>query len=135
MAFKHGKDTAVLIDANDISEFTDSTVFTDTTELADVTAYGRAAHNFLGGLTTGTITIGGNYDDGALGPRAVLQAIKDAGLRVPFIYQPEGTGAGLPQDSVNVFVMNYVETAPVADKITWTSELQMTDTIDHTVQI
>lgn len=135
MTFAHGKETVVTIDGNDISPFTDNTVFTQAVDVHDTTGYGREAHDFISGLSNNTVSIGGNYDDGATGPKAVLEPLIAAKAPVTFVYQPEGIGAGLPQSSLTVLVMNYVETAPVADKIIWTAELQGTSVVDTTPQV
>ena len=47
---------------------------------------------------------------------------------------PEGTGSGKAQTSVGVLVKTFNESSPVADNVTWTSELQMTGPIDETDQ-
>lgn len=138
MAKKHGKDTHVEIDGNDISTHTNNTAFNRAGDSHDVTTYkadpADTAHIFQGGLTQGTCTISGIYDtDVTTGPRVIIEPL--VGTVVPFIYQPEGTGTGLPQDSVDVLVTAYNETSPVADMITWTAELQLTGEIDSTAQV
>lgn len=135
MTRRHGKDTVVTIDGNDISPFTDNTVFTEAVDTHDITGYGLEAHDFIAGLYLNNVTISGNYDDGMTGPAAVIRPIKDAKLPVTFVYQPEGVGSGLPQRSLSVLVQNYVETDPAADKITWTSELQGVSVVDDTPQV
>lgn len=138
MPKKHGKDTHVEIDAVDISTHTNNTEFNREGDSHDITTYKATttdtAHEFQGGLTQGTCTISGIYDtDVAAGPRSVIEPL--VGTVVPFIYQPEGTGTGLPQDAVDVLVTAYNETSPVADMITWTAELQLTGMIDSTAQV
>jgi len=134
MSFKHGKDTVVKINGSDISPYTNSTAFSDETDTNDVTCYGAERKNYIGGLGDGTITIGGVYDDSAAGPRAVIKPLKAAKVAVPFIFQPEGTGSGLAQSSVNVIVKSFNESAPVAEQIAWTSELQMTGDLNEADQ-
>lgn len=134
MAFRHGKDTVVTINASDISAFTNTTAFGDETDVHDVTCYGAGRKNYIPGLGDGTVTIGGSYDDGVTGPRAVLKALKNAGTVSQFIFRPEGTGAGKRQSKVNVIVKTFNESAPVADAIAWTSELQETGALDETPQ-
>ena len=50
------------------------------------------------------------------------------------VYRPEGTGSGKPEAEVDVLVSSYEESAPVADMITFTAELQGSDDIDDTAQ-
>ena len=134
MAFKHGKDTFVSINGSDISAFTNNTTFGDETDTHDTTCYGNVRKTYQSGLGDGTITISGVYDDGATGPRAVLKPLKATGAAVTFIYRPEGTGAGRAQSSVSVIVKTFNESSPVADNVTWTSELQMTGLLNETDQ-
>lgn len=133
MAFVHGRNTFVSLDGNDLSQYTNTSEITRSADSHDVTAYGAQAHNYEGGLKDGTASMGGTYDNTAsTGPRAVIEPL--VGQKVEFIRQPEGTGSGLPQDKVTVLVLNYVETAPVADMVTWTCEMQLSGLIDTTPQ-
>lgn len=128
MAFKHGKDTVIKLNAVDLSAFTSQSEITRSADSHDVTTYGKQAHNFEGGLKNGTASMGGTYDDGVTGPRDVIEPL--VGTKVTLIRQPEGTGAGKPQDSVTVLVLNYVETNPVADMVSWSCEMQLSDVIN-----
>lgn len=126
MAFTHGRHTVIIIDGNNISAFSDNTEENDETDVHDVTTYGNARKAYVAGLGDGTFSIGGTHDNGATGPRTVLKAIKALGEPVPFQYRTEGTGTGLPEEQVDVIVKSYKQTAPVADMVKWTCELQMT---------
>lgn len=134
MAFKHSKSTYVSIDDVDLSAFTDSSEIGRKIDTSDVTTYGKTSHVYKTGLMDGTGKISGTYDDSEAGPRATLTTLLAAGEAVTFIRQPEGTGAGLPQDSVSVFVTSYTETNAVADMIKWSADLQFTDDVDTTPQ-
>jgi hypothetical protein len=128
MAFVHSKNTLVTLNAKDLSAYTNSTTYNRSADSHEVTTYGKASKVYSGGLKDGTITIGGFYDDTAAnGPRAVIRPI--LGTVVAFIFKPEGTGTGKPQDTVNVLVTAYNESSPVADQIQWTAELQMSDDV------
>lgn len=133
MAFIHGKETFISLDANDLSAFSNTSSLTRAADSHDVTAYGADNHAFFGGLGNGTCSIGGIYDNGVTGPRAVIEPL--VGTVVELIRRPEGTGAGLPEVTVDVLVVNYVETAPVADMVTWTAELQLSGAVDDTAQV
>jgi hypothetical protein len=56
------------------------------------------------------------------------------GTVVVLIHRPEGTGASLPQDEVDVLVKSYVQTHPVADYIMWSVELTMSGDVDSAAQ-
>ena len=134
MAFVHGKDTFISLDGDDLSSFTNTSELSREADSHDVTTYGKDAHVFQGGLKNGTASLAGIYDDTAsTGPRGVVEPL--VGTNVTLIRQPEGVGAGKPQDSVDVLVMNYVETAPVADMVAWSCELQLSDDITTSVQV
>lgn len=134
MAFRHGKDTVVIIAGNDISQYTNTTAREDETAMHKTTGYGAAREAYQSGLGDGTFTIGGVYNDSIGGPSRVLKPLKKAGAAVTFVYRPEGTGSGKAQDSVSVLVKTLNFSSPVADNVTWTCELQMTGTLDDTDQ-
>lgn len=133
MSTAKAKFMVVLINGTDISAYCDSSEHHKKPDIQDVTTYGKDAHVKEGTLLDGNGSIGGLYDSSAVaGPRAVLNPL--VGQTVPYIRRPEGTGAGKPQDAVNVVVGEYVETAPVADMVRWTCALEYSDTINSTPQ-
>lgn len=133
MAFIHGKGTFVSLDGDDLSTYTNNTEYSGEADTHETTTYGKNSKTYAGGLKDGTATISGIYDDGAAGPRAVIKPL--LGTTVEFIYRPEGTGATKPQDTVDVIVQSYEETAPVGDMIAWSAELQFTDDVTTTDQV
>jgi hypothetical protein len=133
MAFKHGKDTYVSVDGDDLSAYTDMSEFTKTGDSHDVTTYGKDSHVYQGGLLDGGFTMGGTYDSTAgTGPRAVLEPI--VGTVVEVIRRPEGTGSSLPEDTFDALVTKYTESNPVADMVKWTAEFQISDDVDSSAQ-
>lgn len=136
MAFIHGKNTFISLDAVDLSTFTNTSEIGRSADSHDVTTYGtevRKPHVYQGGLLDGTATLAGIYDNGVTGPRATIEPL--IGTNVTLVRQPEGTGAGLPQDSVTVLVMSYTETNPVADMVAWECELQLSGIVDTAAQV
>ena len=134
MAFRHGRHTVVKVNAVDLSASTNMTDFDDGIDTHDVTCYGATRKAKSSGLGDGKVTISGVSDDGATGPRATLKPLMAAGTAVPFLFQPEGTGSGKTQSSVSVIVSSYKESAPVADMIKWSCELEMTGALNETDQ-
>lgn len=129
MAFVHGKGTAVSIDAKALGAFSNSVTFTRTADTHDVTTFGKNSKVYAPGLKDGTASIEGVYDSTAsTGPGAVLRPLVGA-TAVELVYEPEGTGTGKPVATVDVLVNSYEESAPVADMITFTAELQLSDDI------
>lgn len=123
MAFVHGKTTYISLDGDDLSTYTNTSQLGRTADSHDVTCYGASAHAFNGGLLNGTASMGGIYDDTTAGPRDVIEPL--IGTVVALVRRPEGTGSGKPQDTVNVLVTGYTETAPVADMVTWECQMQL----------
>lgn len=133
MGTAKSKFLVVLINSVDISQFCDSSEHHKKAEVVKTTGYGKNAHTKEGTLLDGNGSVGGTYDTSLVaGPRAIFNAL--VGQTVPYIRRPEGTGAGKPQDLVNVVVGEYVETAPVADVVRWTCALEYTDDINSTPQ-
>lgn len=131
--FVHGRHTFVSLDGNDLSIYVTTSQIEKNSDKHDVTTYGKDDHVYSGGLGDGAFTMSGIYDSTAsVGPRAVIEPLR--GTVVELIRRPEGTGAGKPQDKVDVLVEKYVETNPVADMVTWSCDLQPSDSIDTTVQ-
>lgn len=133
MAFVHGKGTAVSIDGDDLSVYSTSVTFTRTAEAHETTTFGKNSKTYAPGLKDATASLEGIYDNTAnTGPGAVLRALIGAAA-VEFVYQPEGDGVGKPVATVDALVTSYEESAPVADMITFTAELQLSDDIADTV--
>lgn len=132
MAFVHGKNTVFTLGGNDLSAFTNTSSFTRGADSHDVTTYGKSDHCFAGGLGNNSWSAGGIYDNGATGPRDIIEPM--VGTVVTLIRKPEGSGTGLPQDSVSVLITSYVETSPVADMVSWSVEGQCSDAVTSTNQ-
>lgn len=127
MSFVHGKNTYISLNGTDLSAFTNTSSLTRKADKHDVTTYGKNDHVFSGGLGDGSASMGGIYDNTASGPRDVIEPL--VGTNVTLVRRPEGTGSGLPQDTVDVLVEEYVETNPVADMVTWSVTLQLSDAV------
>ena len=132
MAFVHGKNTSVTIDSDDLSAYCNSVQFNRSADSHDVTTFGKNQKVYNSGLKDGEVTLEGIYDStAATGPGAVLRPLV-GGANVEFVYKPEGSGVGKPVATVDVIVTAYEESAPVADMITWSATLQMSDSIADT---
>jgi hypothetical protein len=132
MAKVHNKHTVIIIDGNDVSEFcTDSNV-EQSSGTEDNTTYGKDAVVKDPTLLDGAFGCSGKYDSAATGPRAVLKPL--VGSKVTVNYRPEGTGSGLPQDTFDVVITKYTETAPVAGYRLWSLETEPSDEWDSADQ-
>lgn len=127
MSFTHGKTTFVSINGSDISPYSSNTDWEKSADVHDVTGYGKLAHVFQGGLLNGKASVSGTYDDTVAGPHDIIQPL--VGSTVAMVYRPEGTGTGKPQETVNVVVMSYKQSNPVADMVKWTCDFQLSDAV------
>ena len=134
MSKVHGKSTVIKVDANDISTYVNASELTEGADSHDNTGYGEDGHRYDGGLLDSKFTMSGKYDNTAsTGPRAVLKPL--VGQKASITRQPEGTGAGKPQDLFTGLLTSYVETNPVADYISWSAEWLVDGTVDDTAQV
>ena len=120
------------IGGDDLSYCTTTSTWERNPDILDRTGYGKTSKVKRGGLGDGTFTVGGWYDSGVTGPRAVLEPLE--GTNVELVHRPEGTGSALPQRTVDVVVGKYAETAPVDGLVTWTCDFAMSDEVDFTAQ-
>lgn len=134
MSRSHGKETVIIIDGNNISTYCDNSELEQGADEHDVTCYGADDHVVDYGLGTGAMTMGGVYDNTSSGPKAILEGIIDGRALVTLIRRVEGTGSGLPQESMSVLVKSYKETAPVADYVRWTAEMTKSGSITRSTQ-
>lgn len=141
MAFAHGKETVIKVNlatspvsgATDISLFVNTSTLTRSGDEHDVTTYGKDDHVVAGGLKAGKFTMGGIYDNGSSNtPRTILSDHETEKFNI--VRRPEGTGTNLPQQVITGLLTSYVETNPVADMVSWSSEFTKSDAIDDTAQ-
>ena len=132
MAFQHGRDTYVSIAGSDLSAFSNASELTRTGDKHDVTTYGKDDYVYSTGLRGGSFKVSGVYDTTLAGPRAILNPL--VGTLVAVIRRTEGTGSGLPQDSFQATLDKYAESNPVADMVTWSADLTISDAVDYTPQ-
>jgi hypothetical protein len=116
------KDAVFLLGAVDLSAFINNVSFGKSADSLDVSTYTNDSHRKTGGLFDGTISVDGVYGTTATGPRDTIGPL--IGTVTTFTWRPEGTGAGLPEETGSVLVQAYNETAPVAEVVSWTANLE-----------
>lgn len=131
MAFVHGKGTVFKLDDNggtlrDISTYLDEVTFPATVDLAETTTFGKNDKTYIAGLRSRTVSLSGKWDatvDGyyasALGQSATLS----------FEYGPAGSGSGAVKYTGECLISSYEISNPVGDVVTFSIELQTSDTI------
>lgn len=133
MAFVHGKNTVVTLNAKDLSAYSNKSTMTREADEHDVTTFGASDYSFQGGLLKGDASLEGTYDNSAAnGPRGVIEPL--IGTTTTFTRKPEGTGVGKPLETCTVLVKKYVETSPVADMVTWSVELKISGAVTLSTQ-
>ena len=133
MAQVHGKSGAILIATKDCSPYTNQIDWKQKADDHDTTTFGNTGHTYAGGLTDGTVSLKGIYDNTAsVGPRAAIKVI--LGTVVAFKYRPEGVGTGKPETTCNVLVKTYEESVPVNDMVSWSAEFNISGSVADSVQ-
>ena len=135
MATIHSKGVVLTLNGTALTGYSNSVTFTRTVDSHDVTVFGLNSKAYKTGLKDANATIEGFYDTTAMtGPPALFKSIIAAGDAVTLVYRPEGTGSAKPEAEVSVIVTSYEESAPVADMVMFSAELQCTGDIDDTAQ-
>lgn len=132
MAKKHGKNTVITIDANDLSGFISGSDFNRAADANETTSYGEDDRTYIGGLKGSTLSMEGFYDDDAAGPPAIL--IAALGTSVAGVRQVEGVGSGLPNEAFSGILTAYDESAPVDNVVTFSAEVQVSGAVIKTTQ-
>ena len=133
----HGKDVYLSLEDSaastlrNISPYITSSTFNQSNDTHDVTTYGDEAHEYVGGLTNGTINITGLYDiTASVGSATVLDSLVGLdGVTVGFEYGPNGNANGAVKYSGECILQDLAYSAPVADLVTFTCTLQISGAV------
>jgi len=122
MAFSHGTNAVLTVNAVNLSAYINKTGMDMQTDTAEVTVLGNTAKNYIPGLEDGTIPLAGPYD-------VALDTAINAMRRtlVAFIYQPQGTTTGLPKYTGNCLLTSYKITTGTDDAGTWEAQVQLSN--------
>lgn len=128
MTFIHGKGQVFLFATHDISAYLNNVANKRSADSHDVTTFGATGHVYQGGLTDGTYTLTGTYDNGASNtPKTLIEAA--LGTIAAVEYREAGTLTGRTTSTANALVTAYEESGPVAGMIAWTSTLQISGAV------
>jgi hypothetical protein len=122
VAFVHGSNSHITVDAVDISTYTDGVTHDRSVDTAETSAFGDDDKTFIAGLEDGSFSINGHWDATA---DAALDALFD-GAVVAVIYGPAGTTSTFVRYTCNALVTNYSITSGVGDRVNWSVSLQRT---------
>ena len=127
MAKKHGKETTITIDGNDLSPYLSSSDFNRSGAADEVTSYGEDDRTYIGGLKGSTFSFSGFYDDTTTGPPDVLVPL--VATIVPVIRQTEGVGSGLPNEAFSGVLTSYSESNPIDGVVTISGEITVSGAV------
>jgi hypothetical protein len=135
MAFRHGKNAQITINAIDLSTFCDSVELGIDIDTADTTMFGSTWNSALVGLIGATVPLSGAYDPTAsTGPASAIWTCITGGVPVAVVLKPGGTLTGQRTNSFNAILTNYTETSAVNDKVVFKAELLVTGAVTPTTQ-
>ena len=134
MTFVAATDVYFSVDGTNIAPYAGSIDVSYEIDELETTTFSAGGHTFLGGMTNGSATLSGTYDDSGTGPKAIVEPLMRTGALVAAVYRPEGTGAGLPQQAFNVLVTKYGESSAVGDLIKWSSDMKISGAVTDTTQ-
>lgn len=136
MAASHGKDAYFSVEDSAattlriITPYVNSIEFSEENELADTTCMGAEGRTFKQGLTNGTISLAGMWDDTAsVGSATVLQSLVGLEVSTGFEYGPEGSTSTSYKLSGECVLESYTESAPVGDMVSFSATLRITGSV------
>ncbi len=130
--FVHGKSTDFELDdtggtSRSLSNVLTSVDFPETIDTAESTAFGSTSKSYLVGLRDSTISVSGLWDatvDGYI--------IGTEPASRTFIFGPAGSTGGNVKYTGEAILTNYSVSAPVADVVTFSLDLQVTGNVTRT---
>jgi hypothetical protein len=127
MAFRHGKNTAVLVGAYNLSAYFQSAQVANSVMTAETTTYGAAggAKTYVTGLNDSTVSLSGLFDGAAGAVDSVLQAAIGTDTDINYlIAQDGGMVVGRPCLIGQSILTKYSVDSPVADVVKTSADLQ-----------
>ena len=131
MSFSHGRQTAVLLDAFNLSAFLNEASTSSGLETSETTAFGQNAKTYIPALRDATVSLSGMFSaasTGALDPvmESILSSATDSVLTVA----PQGLALGRRAVMCAVQETSYEISASVADVVAANVELQADGGLD-----
>ncbi len=128
MSFRHGKNTAVLLGAYDISAYLNEVSSSQSIETADTSTFGTAAKTYIVGQNEGTVSFSGLYDGSTEAIAEIFQDIIDNDSTPAITIAPD---AGLVVGSKATLAVgnqtSFEVSAPVTDVVSLNGEFEITD--------
>lgn len=134
MAFKHGKNTKVLVNQYNLSSYFSDGSISGSVETGETTVYGNSAKTYIVGLTDSTMSLSGFWDGAASAVDEIISAALQTSAEV-ITFAPEGLTAGSRVNAMTSLLTSYEVSSPVADVVKTSLEGQTTDRIDRGVSL
>jgi predicted secreted protein len=135
MAFRHGKNAQISVNAVDLSTFCTNLDLEVDVDTADTTTFGSTWKTALAGIPGAKMEITGDFDPTAsTGPASAIFACITGGVPVAVVHKPGGTLSGQRTNSFNAIVTGYSESSPVGGIVTFKSSLLVTGAVTPTTQ-
>jgi hypothetical protein len=122
--FRHGKRTAVFLNATDMSPYLNDATTAREIEANETTTFGSNAKTYITGLDDGTISLSGMFDGSANASDEILEGRVGQDDNVLTVL-PEGTLVGSRAILANGDLTTYEISAPVADVVAIEAGLQV----------
>lgn len=129
--FRHGKNTAVLIDGNNFSAYFNEATASLSVETAETTTFGSAAKSYIVGQKDATASLSGLFEGSTTGTDAAFSTALGSNNTLLTIGVEGATGArrAMVMKSIST---SYEISSPVADVVSASAELQAEeDGIDY----
>lgn len=134
MAFRHGKNASITINAVDLTTFCESVDLSIDVDTADTTTFGSTWKSALAGLPGAKLELSGFYDPTAsTGPSAALLACITNGTAVAVVHKPGGTASGQRSNTFNAIVTSFAESSPVGGNVKFKAGLLVTGAVSSAV--
>jgi hypothetical protein len=119
MANVHGKNTTLLLNSNDFSQYFNNVDMAKAVDVAESTTFGKNSKTYVTGAKDGTITLGGFFDrtaDAVIQPLIASDIVIAVGV--------DGTDATKRVTFANGNITNYGVSAPVGDIVAVSMDFQ-----------
>jgi hypothetical protein len=130
--FRHGKNTVVLADSTDLSQYLNSVTASNEVEVPETTTFGSAARSFIVGHKDGSVSFEGLYEGGeTVGVDYILHSAIGTGP----IMSVSGDGAGVGRRAIllNAKSTSYEVSSPLTEVVAISGEAIADGGLDYGV--
>ena len=120
MAFVHGKDVVIYVNASNYSTYFNNADSTQTADIAETTTFGNSAKTYIPGDKDGTVSLGGLFDATSDG---VLQPLL-GGADFNLVIGLDGVATGDRNTFGKSNITNYAVSSPVGDVVATSIDVQ-----------